>query len=98
MGVECDKFELLSSSEAIMTRNQTRTIARIHDADEARRFEAQQATREGAALRGELGLASQLLAMSERYRELRAAGRVTEARAIKEAAMKMLDAAEERAA
>jgi len=45
-----------------------------------------QATLEGAALRGELGPRAQLTAMSEQYRELRAAGRSDEARAVRAAA------------
>lgn len=38
---------------------------------------------EGAALRGELGIDSQLVAMSEAYMELRSQGRFEEARAMK---------------
>lgn len=45
-----------------------------------------QAQREAAALAGELGVEAQLTAMSEQYRELRAAGRADEARAVRAAA------------
>ena len=45
-----------------------------------------QAQREAAALAGELGVEAQLTAMSEQYRELRAAGRNDEARAVRAAA------------
>lgn len=45
-----------------------------------------QATREAAALSGELGVAAQLTAMSEQYRELLAAGKRDEARAVRAAA------------
>jgi hypothetical protein len=43
----------------------------------------EQARLEGAALRGELGVRAQLTAMSQRYNDLRAAGKVEEAAAVK---------------
>lgn len=46
-----------------------------------------QAAAEGAALRGELGPQAQLLAMSEQYKRLKAAGRLDEAKAIKAQAL-----------
>jgi hypothetical protein len=42
-----------------------------------------QAAREGAALRGELGTDAQLLALSELYKELKAAGKLEQAQAVK---------------
>lgn len=55
-----------------MTRQQLTTIRRIHDADEAQRFEAQQASREQAELDPRSVLLTAL--------ELRAQGREDEAR------------------
>lgn len=48
-----------------------------------------QAALEGAALHGALGIDAQLLAMSEQYKALRAAGKLSEAAAIKAAAVKI---------
>jgi len=68
-----------------MTTQQHRTLRAIQARHETRDSHAQ-ATLEGAALRGELGPRAQLTAMSEQYRELRAAGRSDEARAVRAAA------------
>lgn len=46
-----------------------------------------QAHREGCAIRGELGPEAQILALSEQYKRLRAAGRLDEAAAVKAAAL-----------
>lgn len=51
-----------------------------------------QAAREGAALRGECGPEAQLLAMSELYKRLRAAGKVDEAKAIRERGIALIQA------
>jgi hypothetical protein len=50
-----------------------------------------QAAREGAALRGELGIDAQLLAMSAQYAELKAAGKLVEALAVKAEALKIYE-------
>lgn len=55
---------------------------RIH-ADLETKTTYAQAAAEGAALRGELGVDAQLIAMSALYLELKAAGRLDEARAIR---------------
>lgn len=68
-----------------MTAQQHRTLRAIQARHETRDRYAQ-AQLEAAALRGELGVEAQLLAMSEQYRELRAAGRSDEARAVRAAA------------
>ena len=68
-----------------MTAQQQREIDR-QQARYATRDRYAQAEREAAALRGELGVEAQLTAMSEQYRELRAAGRNDEARAVRAAA------------
>lgn len=52
-------------------------------------FSHNQAAAEGAALRGELGIDSQLIAMSAQYRELVAAGDVVAAKAVKALAMQI---------
>jgi hypothetical protein len=51
-------------------------------ADDAN-YRYRQAQMEGAALRGELGPQSQILALSEVYKEHKAAGRLAEAAAIR---------------
>lgn len=48
-----------------------------------------QASVEGAALRGELGTKRQIIAMSAQYLELKAAGKLAEAAAVKAAAIKI---------
>lgn len=53
------------------------------------RWQLEQAAREGAALRGELGLDAQLLAMSEVYKQLKAEGKDAEAREIKNRAIEL---------
>lgn len=68
-----------------MTAQQHRTLRAIQARHETRDRYAQ-AQREAAALAGELGVEAQLTAMSEQYRELRAAGRNDEARAVRAAA------------
>lgn len=60
----------------------THIQAKIHASLETSASHAQAAA-EGRALRGELGIDSQLLAMSELYRELLAAGDIKGARAVK---------------
>jgi len=78
-----------------MTRNRATIayIARI----EASRDIVSQAAAEGAALRGEFGINAQLLAMSEQYKELRAAGRLDEAWAVRARAIEINDAAKQEA-
>lgn len=51
-----------------------------------------QAHREGCALRGEFGPEAQLLALSEVYKSLRAAGRLDEAKAVKAQAVAIYEA------
>lgn len=53
-----------------------------------------QADAEGRALRGEFGVARQLLAMSEQYKRLKAAGRMDEAAAVRARAFE-INAAQE---
>lgn len=53
------------------------------------RWKLDQAAREGAALSGQLGLDAQLLAMSEVYKQLKAEGRLDEAREIKNRAIEL---------
>lgn len=60
----------------------------IHASLETKTSHAQAAA-EGAALRGELGIDAQLLAMSAQYLELKAAGKLEAAQAVKAAAMKI---------
>lgn len=55
----------------------------------AQRYAASQAAIEGAALAGELGVETQLVAMSALYAELKAAGRLVEAMELKAAAIKI---------
>ncbi len=50
---------------------------------EAQRWAASQASREQAAINGQLGPQAQILALAEVYRELRAAGKVEQAAEIK---------------
>jgi hypothetical protein len=50
-----------------------------------------QAAREGAALAGELGVTAQLIAMSAQYAELKAAGKLVEAAAVKAEAIKIYE-------
>lgn len=54
-----------------------------------------QADNEGRALRGEFGVRRQLVAMSEQYTRLKAAGRVEEAAAVKAAALTIWKAEQE---
>ena len=60
----------------------------IHTALETR-DRLNQATMEAAALNGELGIDAQLIAMSGLYLELRAAGKLVEAQAVKAAAIEL---------
>lgn len=55
-------------------------------------FSHNQAAIEGAALRGELGIERQLVAMSEQYKALRAAGKLEAAAAVKAEAVKINEA------
>ncbi len=73
----------------------THIQAKIHASLETSASHAQAAA-EGAALRGELGIDSQLLAMSQAYMDLRAEGRFEEARAMKLRAVAFKAAAEAR--
>lgn len=68
-----------------MTSFQQREIDRQQRQYETR-DRLDQAAREAAALRGELGPVAQLTAMSEQYKALKAAGRDDEARALRRAA------------
>lgn len=70
------------------TQHRNEILARIGDCD----WHIDQAALEGAALRGEFGPARQILAMSERYKALKAAGRLDEARAVKAAAVEINNA------
>jgi hypothetical protein len=63
---------------------------RIHTGLETKDSYAQ-ASAEGAALRGELGIERQLVAMSAQYLELKAAGKLVEAQAVKAAAVKLYE-------
>jgi hypothetical protein len=56
------------------------------------RFRLDQATQEAAALRGAFGVERQLLAMSARYKALKAAGKLSEAQAIRAEGLKILQA------
>lgn len=76
-----------------MVRTAAQYIERL---ESETRFRIQQAAMEGAALRGELGLSSQLLAMSEIYKALKSDGKIVEANAVKEAAQQIVDAAVEK--
>lgn len=58
---------------------------------EAQRFQAQQAGRESAALNGLLGKSAQVLALSEQYKALKAAGKLDEARAVKAQAQAIVE-------
>ena len=58
---------------------------------ELQRWQAQQASREGAALNGLLGKNAQLLALSEKYKELRAAGDDEAAAAVKRQALAIVE-------
>jgi len=64
--------------------------AHIHASLETKDSHAQAAI-EGAALRGELGIERQLRAMSAQYLELRAAGKLAEAAAVKAAAQQIYE-------
>lgn len=66
--------------------------AHIHASLETKDSHAQAAI-EGAALRGELGRDAQLIAMSAQYLELKAAGELEAARAVKAAAAKIYEGA-----
>ncbi len=66
-----------------MTTAQRTTIAHIEAAHEAQRFSADQAIIETAALSGQLGIETQLVAMSQAYMDLRSQGRFEEARVMK---------------
>jgi hypothetical protein len=59
-----------------------RTQAAIHQSLETRDSYSQAAT-EGAALRGELGTDAQVIALSGLYLELKAAGKLEQAQAVK---------------
>lgn len=61
---------------------------RLADQD---RYRYRQAQTEGAALRGELGPQSQIIALSEVYKELRAAGKTEEAAAIRAQVNKIVE-------
>ena len=74
-----------------MTTQQQRTIQRIHDAHAAERFAAAQASVEGAALRGELGIDAQLIALSALALELRAAGHEATYQAIRTLAYELYE-------
>lgn len=74
-----------------MTTQQVRTINNINAKDEARRFIADQAAIEGAALRGELGIDAQLVAMSEQYKALKLAGELEAAAAVKALAVRLYE-------
>ncbi len=50
---------------------------------EAQRWQASQASREQAAINGELGQPAQIIALSEVYKALRQAGKMDEAMALK---------------
>lgn len=56
-----------------------------------------QAQMEGAALRGELGIDAQLVAMSEQYTRLKAAGKLDEAAVVKAEAYAIYNAAQQEA-
>ena len=68
-------------------------LARLGDCD----YHVNQAALVGAALRGEFGPARQILAMSERYKELKTAGRLDEAAAVKAAAHEINNALKQEA-
>lgn len=61
------------------------------------RYRVEQARMEGAALRGEFGVRRQLLAMSEQYKALKAAGKVEEAAALRARAIEINNAAKQEA-
>lgn len=61
------------------------------------RYRLNQAAAEGAALRGEFGTDAQLLALSEQYKALKAAGRLDEAAAVKARAYAINAAAQQEA-
>lgn len=69
----------------------TATQRTIHASLETRDSYSQ-AVREAAALSGELGTQAQLIAMSAQYAELKAAGKLEAAAAVKAAAMKIYEA------
>jgi len=68
-------------------------LARIADVD----YHINQASAEGAALRGEFGTERQLIAMSAQYSELKAAGKLDEARAVRARAIEIDAAAKQQA-
>lgn len=72
-----------------MTTQQRITIEHIEAQHEAQRFAADQAAIEAAALAGELGVETQLRAMSAKALALRAAGDEAGYQAIKAAAYKI---------
>ncbi len=59
---------------------------------EAQRWQAQQAHIQAAALSGQFGTRTQLLAMSAAYAELMANGQVEQAKALKAQAMAIVEA------
>lgn len=63
-------------------------------ADNSLRYRYQQAATAGAALRGELGVERQIVAMAALYHELRAAGKLAEAAAVKAEAYAIHSAAQ----
>ena len=68
-------------------------LARIGDCD----YHRTMAALEGAALRGEFGPERQILAMSEQYKALKAAGRLDEAAAVKARAIAINNALKQEA-
>jgi len=70
------------TNDATKDTPMNRTQAAIHTSLETRdRYH--QVTLEGAALRGELGIDAQLIALSAQYLELKAAGKLEQAQAVK---------------
>lgn len=73
-----------------MTTDQHRNYVQTEELGDLRR-NTQQAAVTGAALRGDLGVDAQLLAMSEQYKALRAAGKLAEAQAVRAAAIALVE-------
>jgi hypothetical protein len=71
-----------------MTKNQRI----VHDQLDLQRWQASQAHIQIAALNGELGPEAQIIALSALYMELRAQGRMDEARALKDQAYAIREA------
>lgn len=75
-----------------MTSTHRRQLDRIHEQMATDlRFQLDQARRESAALAGDLGVHAQLIAMSAVYHELKAAGQLDDARAIRLAAIAIIE-------